>query len=57
MSNVILGSHSGRGDGCHEAVAMVDFAGSRKAYAGSYEIEFFTGAKVVRNASTTYKIL
>ena len=28
-----------------EAVALVDWAGSRKAYAGSYAIEFFTGAR------------
>jgi hypothetical protein len=32
----------------NEDVAMVDWAGSRKAYAGSYEIEFFTGGKEVR---------
>ena len=28
-----------------EAVALVDWAGSKKAYAGSYEIEFSTGGK------------
>eukprot|EP01043_Picozoa_sp_COSAG02_P120821 COSAG02_NODE_57616_length_280_cov_0.569061_1_plen_43_part_10 len=30
---------------------MTAFAGSRKAYAGSYEIEFYTGSKVVRNSA------
>merc|ERR1712232_266334 len=29
-----------------EAFAMVDYAGTRKAFAGRYEIEFFTGGKV-----------
>eukprot|EP01043_Picozoa_sp_COSAG02_P006107 COSAG02_NODE_170_length_31534_cov_33.568498_26_plen_44_part_00 len=40
---------------------MVDWAGSRKAYAGSYEIEFFTGNTVVRKSgpaqSHTYSVV
>jgi hypothetical protein len=28
-----------------EGVALVDWAGSRKAYAGTYQIEFFNGFK------------
>merc|ERR1712194_879017 len=30
----------------NDAFAMVDYAGTRKSFAGRYEIEFFTGGKV-----------
>ena len=39
----------------NDAVAMVDWAGSRKAFAGSYKIEFFTGGKEP-DATETFEV-